>query len=403
MQSADQNKRFGSFLSENEIAKKVEESTPENTRKKCKWAIKVFMEWKQARIENLELDDLNVYKSIEEMDKSDWNFLLKRFVFEVRKQTGERYPPKSLYDLYAMLNFYIQKQLDKKWSLFSDIDFSEARKCLEAAMKETSAMGILSGTRRSNSISNENEMQLWETGILGKDNPRQLQNTVIYMIGIHFCIRGGRELRRLRFGSNAQIKLGEDQNNHSCLIYREDVSKCNQGGIRSIGQAPKFVYCYHNNANHDRCLPCLFELFLSKRPSDFDSEALFLTPVSNPKDPQKWYKKCALGHNSFDNIVKTLTSELRGRFTNQSLRRTGATRLFQRGFDEDMVSRQTGHKSSAIRIYKETSSEQQISISHALYDSKERNLQTREIREQGIPEMFSGTFNNCTFNVSITK
>ena len=114
-------------------------------------------------------------------------------------------------------------------------------------------------------------------------------------------------------------------------------------------------------------------------------------------------QKCALGHNnSFDNIVKSMTSNLAGWFTNQSLRRTGATRLFERDFDEDMVSRQTGHKPSAVRIYKETSSEQQISLSHALYDSKETNIQIKKV-EQVIPEIFSDTFNNCIFNVSITK
>lgn len=306
MQSSDGNtgNRFSNFLCESEISEKIVESIPVSTRKKCKWAVKIFMEWKQARMENLELNDLNVYKSIDEMDKSDWNFLLKRFVFEVRKQTGDRYPPKSLYDLYAMLNFYVQKQLAKKWSLFADLDFAEARKCLEIAMKETSAMGILSGTKRSQSISNEDEKQLWDNGVLGKDYPNQLQNTIIYLIGIHFCIRGGRELRRLRFGSNAQIIQGEDQNNKPCLIYREDISKCNQGGMRSIGQVPKIVYCYHNDSNHDRCLPCLFETFIEKRPSDFASEALFLTPISNSNDPQKWYKNALL-----DVIASTISSK----------------------------------------------------------------------------------------------
>ena len=76
-----------------------------------------------------------------------------------------------------------------------------------------------------------------------------------------------------------------------------------------------------------------------------------------------WFKNMALGENSLSNIVKTLTEGLHGRYTNQSLRRSSATRLFQAGYEEDMVCRLSGHRSSAVRIYKELATHQKQAIS----------------------------------------
>ncbi len=44
-----------------------------------------------------------------------------------------------------------------------------------------------------------------------------------------------------------------------------------------------------------------------------------------------------------------------GHFTNHSLRATTATRMFQKGVDEQLIKRVTGHKSDAVRLYKRTS------------------------------------------------
>lgn len=49
-----------------------------------------------------------------------------------------------------------------------------------------------------------------------------------------------------------------------------------------------------------------------------------------------------------------------GHFTNHSLRRTCATRLFQSGIDEQQIMSVTGHCSiDAVRVYKEMSNDQE--------------------------------------------
>ena len=43
-----------------------------------------------------------------------------------------------------------------------------------------------------------------------------------------------------------------------------------------------------------------------------------------------------------------------GKFTNHSLRRTAATRLFSAGIEEKIVKEITGHSSDCVRLYQET-------------------------------------------------
>ena len=285
-------------------------------------------------------------------------------------------------------------------------------------MRDISASGVISGTNKSKAISLENENILWESGILGKNDPKQLCQTVIYLIGIHFCLRGGNELRNMRYGPHAQIKRGIDSSNKDCLIFTEDVSKCRRGGIKSLSQPGKVVYAYHNEEDHDRCIVCLYDLFISKRPPGAREDSLFLAANTGKNTcKEKWYKNMALGHNSIANIVKTLTAGLPGRYTNQSLRRTGATRLFQAGFEEDLICRKTGHKSNAARAYKEVSSIQEQELSSALYGVKKgesscfvslkrkTDISTEAHQfstKKRIDSLIEGNhFENCTVNINV--
>ena len=93
-------------------------------------------------------------------------------------------------------------------------------------------------------------------------------------------------------------------------------------------------------------------------------------------------------------------SGFEGQNSNQNLKRTGATRLFQKGFEEDVVSKHTGHRSNAVRIYKEESSEQKEIASKCLYGMK---TNIKSVSDESISSFFSGTFNSCSFNVTLSK
>ena len=140
-----------------------------------------------------------------------------------------------------------------------------------------------------------------------------------------------------------------------------------------------------------------------------------------------------VGVNKLATLNKSMYTKagLKGNFSNHSGKRTCATSLFHEGFDEQMISSRTGHRSTAIRDYKVPSDEQQFALSkildpstanmvstvtlHDIYgDSEESrakmpcthgpaaifstNLISRETSEEcPVSLPLSGTFQNCTF------
>ena len=63
-----------------------------------------------------------------------------------------------------------------------------------------------------------------------------------------------------------------------------------------------------------------------------------------------WYKDTPVGVNTLQKVVKSVCAQagLNGHFTNQSLKSTSATRMFQRDTEEQVIQEFTGHRSLAV-------------------------------------------------------
>lgn len=48
-----------------------------------------------------------------------------------------------------------------------------------------------------------------EKGILGTDTPEKLRDTLLFLLGLNFALRGGAEHYNLRNGENSQLKLAK--------------------------------------------------------------------------------------------------------------------------------------------------------------------------------------------------
>ena len=91
---------------------------------------------------------------------------------------------------------------------FKDKEFSKFRNILDSEMKRLQAVGLGTGQRKAEVISFEDEELMWEKGILGDDNPQSLLDTMLFMNGLYFALRGGKEHRKLRHHPS-QIELIE--------------------------------------------------------------------------------------------------------------------------------------------------------------------------------------------------
>ena len=157
---------------------------------------------------------------------------------------------------------------------------------------------------------------------------------------------------------------------HPTSYTQRIFSKNNAGGISHRKVQPKRVVHHANVENPQRCLVHLYKKYLQHRPK-VEETALYLTPLKKPKDAV-WYTKTPIGHNTLAKTVARVcqTGGVTRFKTNHSLCVTTATRLFQRGVDEQLIMARTGHRSiEGVRTYKRISEQQVKDVSTLLNDA----------------------------------
>ena len=95
-------------------------------------------------------------------------------------------------------------------------------------MKRLRSLGYGVKKKQAEPLSVEEEGKLWEQGILGESSPQVLLDTMVFMCGMYFALRSGKEHRNLQ---SYQIELFEPKDLPPYLVYHESFSKNNTGGI----------------------------------------------------------------------------------------------------------------------------------------------------------------------------
>jgi len=397
--------RFALVFTHEDFINRTEQSVPLGTSRKVKWVLKMFNAFQQEQIrkqsENADFGRNLVYKPIEEMDFEELNYELKYFFLSVRRQDGERYPPKTIYDIMTMLNYYLNNDLEKKVNLFSDDRFKETIKAMNTSMKESSEAGLVSGLQKSSPISVEDEEILWKAGVLGWNNPKQILNTAVFLLSIHTSVRGGKELRSWTYGRNSPFCL-ESRQGKEVLIYTEAHGKTYQGTVSCMRlDPPKPCVIHHNEDNHNRCAVCAFKRIVEGRPTNCSKDALFLKPLVK-SEGKTLFANQVVGVHGLANVISTIMAGIPGRYTNQSARKTGPTRLYQGKVEEQIIQEQTRHRSLVVRQYKETSEEQLREKSCVIYGTASGETSTEDVQESSTPKKMRISIDGEKNTVEIT-
>ena len=171
----------------------------EETVKKIRWVRKMYWDWRCVR--NCEHGNDEVIKcdleNFHTINVEDLAFGLRRFVTEVRKLDGTDFPAKTLYQIVLCVQFHLETK-GIIWRLLDDDCFSDLKFTLDNVMKQRTSAGIGISVRKADVISKTDEDILWSRGVLGTDDPEQLLNTVVYIVGLHCAWRAGKEHRFLR-------------------------------------------------------------------------------------------------------------------------------------------------------------------------------------------------------------
>ena len=239
-------------------------------------------------------------------------------------------------------------------------------------MKLRNAAGV-GVPRPKDAISEMEENILWEKGMLGFEDPDTLCNTVLFMVGIHFRLRGGQEHRAFRRYPKCQIER-EVHDGKDCMVYHEEHLKNNQGGIHSqFYQKPKTVYAFCSG-HEPHCFVHILDRYLELCPPTKFCSGFYLHTKPGWNKEQNfhnnyWYSRFPVGKNVLASTVKNMMEDagIEGNFSNNSLRATTASRLYSKNVDEQLISEQTGHRSNAIRRYKCSLIQQKMEISKLLH------------------------------------
>ena len=149
------------------------------------------------------------------------------------------------------------------------------------------------------------------------------------------------------------LSYEEPTNSRPYLQYNEFGSKNNAGDLKERRVTNKAVKIFANYENKDRCVVNSYHKYMSLHPSNAPNDIFYLQPLRNPH-PKCLYKASPAGHNNLSATVRKLTACIGedNYFTNHSLRRTCATRLYENGLDEQHMAI-TGHRSKdGVRTYK---------------------------------------------------
>ena len=354
------------------------------TVKKMTWVHHMYSNWRDARNATgmefiaCDLEDMSTICT------ESFLFGMKRFITEIRKLDGTDFPAKTLYQIVICVQFHLES-MGLVWKLLDDKEFTELKFTLDNTMKQRVTNGIGINVKKADIISVVEEDILWERGILGSENPEQLLQTILYVVGLNCALHAGKEHRALRsipFDSQFQW-VRDDYYGQYFLRYTEDLGmKTNKGGIKHRKIEAKTVDVYPIQ-NSYRCPVRIIGFYLSVLPVNRTQNAFYLQPLKN-YTPTCWFQDTPVGVNKLQKVVKIIAQKggLPGFYTNHSLRATTATRLYHNNCDEQLIQEITGHRSVVVRSYKRTCQNQRKVASNCITGFQNENSEPEFKRQK---------------------
>ena len=213
---------------------------------------------------------------------------------------------------------------------------------------------------------------MWQSGELGSETGRTLQNTLFFYLTIGFGLRGCHESRQLQWGD---VTLQRDSDGKEFLQFRERLTKTRKGDSDSGSRpfAPK-IFAMEG----DRCAIFFYKLLRSHRPESMchEDSPFYLTPKGDDfcrRNKGAWYANMAMGKNTISKIVPSMAqrSGITAKITNHSLRRTLCQVLHSSGrVDATVICQLTGHKNvNSVLNYTTADLDQQRDMSNILTHS----------------------------------
>ena len=264
--------RFSS-VSEDHLTVMSMPQVPKNTEKSSKWAMGNLKDW----FEDYNSRNPNSTWPSEVLtptcSKEVLNKWLCVFINKTRSKTGDPYPPKMIQSLLAGI-LRSMRLLNSSYPNFfnkEDPAFTTFQVTLDNLFKCLRSEGVGAQSANTETISSEEENQLWASGVINVDSPKGLLRSVFYFNGKCFCLRGGQEHRDLGI-SQLQRLYKPDR-----YVYSENASKNRPGGITQTRLCHKSVTIVANPLAGTHCHVFLLDRYINKLPKGAIEKDLFFT------------------------------------------------------------------------------------------------------------------------------
>ncbi len=167
---------------------------PKTTTYSTQWAMNNFDCWRLARNSRSVDEKVPEYLFING-NEEEVNFWLMWYALETRKSYSELFPPKTIYLLLSGILHHARQVITHAPNFLdkNNIKFQSLHAVLDNLFKELQKDGVAKDTKNAEIISKEDKIKLWETKVIGTENPKALLQTAFYLNGKNFCLRGGQE------------------------------------------------------------------------------------------------------------------------------------------------------------------------------------------------------------------
>ena len=119
----------------------------------------------------------NEQRKLEEIQLEELNRYLGELILSVKRKGGQDYEPSNLRGLFFSFNRYLKGRRYSA-SIFEEIVFEQARKCLESRSKQLKREGKRNKPNAAEPLTDVEENILYEKKVLGISNAEALLNTV---------------------------------------------------------------------------------------------------------------------------------------------------------------------------------------------------------------------------------
>ena len=373
---------------------------PKNTSVNTKWSVKNFTDWKDSY--NARHPDELCPEDILLCDSpSDLSLWLQRYVLGTRKKDGSKYPAKTIYLLLCGLYRYMKESKEQALNIFDreNPNFRRLFNTCDSLFRELREEGVGSESTATEALTKEDELKLWDSGVLSPSTPRGLLNAIFFLNGKNFALRGGMEHRSLKL---SQIKRNISPEGKICYTYTENCSKNRAGGFNQLNVPNKVVHQYQDTSAGERCHVYILDTYLAKLPPNVEElDIFYFRPNHCSGDDSVWFTSVPIGKNMLSKMLKTMCFEagVEGNKSNHSLRAYAATELFQAGIPEKVIQDRTGHRSlDGLRKYERISEKQKEEACKALCVAPKPTV------EECVTGMHNSTsIQNCSNDVTFNK